>query len=261
MIVDCHTHVDFSGGSEAVAEHFKSIEKLDKCIVLAEPGSDYQQINDDLAKYANSHKEKIVGFAYLDPIAKIFTVKDINAITKKKGLSGLVIYCCMAGFHPAHSRAMCFYEAAEEIGLPVFFHNGPNLDKNAKIEYAQPILLDEIARRFSSLKIIIGDMGVPFFEQTVLMVGKHENVYADLSVRTGHVWQTYNMVVRAYEEKVMHKLLFGSGYPLGQAGQSMETLLGFNKMLGQTNLPVVPRGDLRNVIERDTIELLGIVTD
>jgi hypothetical protein len=57
---------------------------------------------------------------------------------------------------------------------------------------------------------------------------------------------------------VMDKLLFGSGYPQANAGQCMETLLGFNKLLADTNLPTVPRVDIQGIIERDTLELLGI---
>ena len=38
----------------------------------------------------------------------------------------------------------------------------------------------------------------------------------------------------------------------------METLLGFNKLLGDTNLPTVPRGNIRGIIERDTLDVLGI---
>jgi hypothetical protein len=56
----------------------------------------------------------------------------------------------------------------------------------------------------------------------------------------------------------MDKLLFGSGFPSGNAGQCIETLLGFNMLLADTNLPTVPRGSIRNVIERNTLELLGI---
>jgi hypothetical protein len=38
----------------------------------------------------------------------------------------------------------------------------------------------------------------------------------------------------------------------------METLLGFNKLLADTNLPAVPRERLRSIVERDTLTLLGI---
>jgi hypothetical protein len=90
------------------------------------------------------------------------------------------------------------------------------------------------------------------------MVGRHKNVYADLTIYPGRIWQTYNMVVAAHENGVMDKLLFGSGFPSASAGQCIETLLGFNMLLADTNLPTVPRGNIRNIIERDTLELLGI---
>ena len=101
-------------------------------------------------------------------------------------------------------------------------------------------------------------MGMPFVEQTLSIVAKHENIYADLTIKPGSAWQVYNMVVAAYEHGVMDKLLFGSGFPFSSAGECIETLLGFNKLLGDTNLPTVPRGNIRNIIERDTLELLGI---
>lgn len=126
------------------------------------------------------------------------------------------------------------------------------------MDYTQPYLLDEVAREFPALKIIIANMGIPFIEQTLSMVGKHKNVYADLTIKPRNVWQTYNTVVAAYEHGVMDKLLFGSGFPSGNAGQCIETLLGFNMLLADTNLPTVPRGSIRNVIERNTLESLGI---
>jgi hypothetical protein len=154
---------------------------------------------------------------------------------------------------------MRFYESAQELGLPVFFHNAVDpLGANAVLEYAQPFLLDEVAREFANLKIIIGNMGVPFVEQTLSMVGRHKNVYADLTIHPSRIWQTYNIVVAAYEQEVMDKLLFGSGFPSASAGECIETLLGFNMLLADTNLPTVPRGSIRNIIERDTLELLGI---
>jgi len=154
---------------------------------------------------------------------------------------------------------MRFYESAQELQLPVFFHNGdPVLKSDAVLDYVQPYLLDEVARTFPALKIIIGTMGVPFIEQTLTMVAKHENVYADLTIRPSNVWQTYNIVVAAHEREVMDRLLFGSGFPHGNAGQCIETLLGFNMLLADTNLPTVPRVNIRNIIERDTLEVLSI---
>ncbi|MHC4637960.1 MAG: amidohydrolase family protein [Planctomycetota bacterium] len=258
MIVDCHTHIDFSAENAGVSEHLSASETVDHCIVLAGPGESGSQENTRLSDYVNSHKGKMTGFAFLDPASDPVGPKKVRSVTEKLGLKGIVLYCCASGFHPAHSKAMCLYEAVLELDLPVFFHNGSPLGSEAVLEYAQPYLLDEVARTFPGLKMIIGDMGTPFTEQTLSMISMHENVYADLTVRHGRVWGVYNMVVSAYERGVLDKMLFGSGFPAGISGECIETLLGFNKLLGDTSLPTVPRGEIREIVERDTLELLGI---
>jgi len=259
MIVDCHTHINCAAENIDAAEHLAAIETVDVCIVLATADIPSQEVNKKLSEYVSKHKGKMVGFALVEPTKDNVGVKNLTSIRDKLELKGTVLYCCRCGFHPAHSRAMRFYESAQELGLPVFFHNGgAALGSEAVLDYSQPYLLDEVAREFSDLKIIIGTMGIPFVEQTLSMVAKHENVYADLTVRPSNVWQVYNIVVAAHESGVMDKLLFGSGFPFGNAGQCIETLLGFNKLLSDTNLPTVPRGNIRSIIERDTLELLGI---
>ncbi len=259
MIVDCHTHINCAGDDVEMSAHLAAAETVDACIVLATADGPSEKVNKGLAEYVNKHKEKMVGFAVIEPIQDKISVNNLKPIKDKLGLKGVVLHCSACGLHPAHSRAMRFYESAQELGLPVFFHNSDGaLGADAVLDYAQPYLLDEVARGFAALKIIIGNMGRPFVEQTLLMVAKHENVYADLTIKPSNVWQTYNTVVAAYERGVMDKLLFGSGFPLGNAGQCIETLLGFNMLLADTNLPTVPRGSIRNIIERDTLELLGI---
>lgn len=262
MIVDCHTHISFAADDVEASEHLAAAETVDACIVLATANGPTEEVNNKLSEYVDKHKEKLVGFAVIEPTKDKINTKNLVSTCEKLGLKGTVLYCCACGFHPAHSRAMRFYESAQEMALPVFFHYGdPVLSSKAVLEYAQPYLLDEVARTFPALKIVIGTMGVPFVEQTLSMVAKHENVYADLTIRPGSIWQTYNTVVAAYEHGVMDKLLFGSGFPFGNAGECIETLLGFNMRLADTNLPTVPRASIRDVIERDALALLGIRID
>ncbi len=260
MIVDCHTHINFAADDDiAASEHLEAAETVDACIVLADAGESSEEVNKKLSGYVGKHKEKMVGFGVVEASKDNVSVRHLTSLRDKFGLKGTVLYCSRCGFHPTHSKAMKFYESAEELGLPVFFHNGGvSIEANAVLDYAQPYLLDEIARSFAGLKIIIGTMGVPFVEQTLSMAAKHKNVYADLTIRPSNVWQVYNIVVAAYERGVMDKLLFGSGFPMNNAGECIETLLGFNMLLADTNLPTVPRGNIQNIIERDTLELLGI---
>lgn len=258
MIVDCHTHIKCAAKNVEVSEHLAAAETVDVCIVLPAPEDSSEGANEVVSDYVGKHKEKMIGFAVLEPTKDKISVKNLSASMDELGLKGTVLYCSQCGFHPAHSRAMKFYESAQELGLPVFFHNSGALGPQAVLDYAQPYLLDEVAREFSALKIVIGTMGAPFVEQTLSMVAKHRNVYADLTIKPSNVWQVYNMVVAAHECGVMDKLLFGSGFPFGKAKECIETLLSFNKLLADTNLPTVPRDNIQSIVERDTLEVLGI---
>ncbi len=257
MIVDCHTHINCPSSSVDTAQYAESCAQADACIILTCAQQDRGGANKEVGQYIKE-KPKTLGFGVFNPVEDKIGLKKVSALTKDLGLQGIVLYCAEERFHPAHSRAMRFYESAQELGLPVFFHNAGPYSPNAVLDYAQPYLLDEVARTFNSLKIVIGSMGVPFVSQTLCMLAKHENVYADLTISPDKVWEVYNIVTGAHEAGVMDKLLFGSGYPFAQPGSCIETLLGFNKLLADTNLPTVPREEIRQLVERDTLTLLGI---
>ncbi len=257
MIVDCHTHLTLPADEIRIAEHLEACEKVDACIVLPVSSEKSQDANKDISERINKYS-KLIGFGVVNPVREKVNAKILKSMVKGLGLNGAVLYCAGDGFHPTHSRAMRFYEAAQQMSLPVFFSNGVWLTPGAVLDYAQPYLLDEVARTFPNLKIIIGSMGLPFLSQTICMISKHPHVYADLTISPHKIWETYNIVVSAHEAGVMDKLLFGSGYPFAEPGRCIETLLGFNRMLSDKTLRTVPREKIRSIIERETLELLGI---
>jgi hypothetical protein len=258
MIIDCHTHIMTNSEPANAQEHFGAAKNVDISIVLAQPAALDADPNKAVANYVKQNRDKLLGFAVINPTEDNITPRALAAATEKLGLRGVVLYCAKAGFHPCHSMAMQLYEAAQAARIPLFFHNGNPLDREAVLDFAQPYLFDEVARTFPDLKFVIGNMGEPFPEQTLAVVAKHENVYADLTVRPNELWHVYNTVIMAHERDVMDKLLFGSGFPDSTPGECIEALLGFNRLLGDTNLPTVPRGSIRNIIERDALSILGI---
>lgn len=257
MIADCHTHINCPSVDSDSAAHAEAYQDIDACFVLAMELDDRAKANAQAAEYAAANPGKVYAFAAFDPVNDKVGESAVAAAIPNAGFAGAVLYCSAQGFHPAHSRAIRFYEAAEKLGFPVFFHNRA-IGADSVLDYAQPFLLDEIARKFPNLKIVIGNMGLPFVNQTIAMLAKHDNVYADLTISPKRVWEVYNVVVRANEASIMDKLLFGSGFPLAKPSDCIETLLGFNRLLADTNLPTVPREQIRAIIERDIIKTLGI---
>lgn len=257
MIVDCHTHLHCTERGGLAEEHRRACAGVDACFVLAGLSEDRAGINADLAEYLRA-MPKAYGFTTINPVTDDISPKRLKAICKEDRMIGLAMYCAEDNVHPAHSRALQLYEAAEELGLIIFFHNCPPFSPAAAMDFAHPWLLDEIARTFPSLRIIVGRTGMPFYHQTLCLLGKHENVYADLTIHPQKLWQVYNLVMGAYEAGVTDKLLFGSGFPYAEPGPCIETLLGLSKMMADTHLPQVPREKLRSIVERDSLAALKV---
>jgi predicted TIM-barrel fold metal-dependent hydrolase len=259
MIIDCHTHIDFAHTEPDIEGYLSASQMVDVCLILGCPQGDHIQTNQKISEFVRSHAQKVIGFGVIDPTQETISDKYVSELKEKLGLQGVVLYSAASGFHPTDSQAMRFYAMAQEMGFPVFFHNG-DLDISSKgfLAYAQPYLLDEVARTYPDLKMIIGSMGIPFVEQTIALLTRHKNVFANLTIRPRNVWQTYNIVVSVHEQGIMDKLIFGSGYPAATAQACIETLLGFNTLMADTNLPTVPLGHIRNVIERNSLDMLGI---
>jgi hypothetical protein len=210
-----------------------------------------------VSEYCSRDPGKLIGFAGIDPTEHA-AVAELKIAQNDLRLRGVTMSPANQDFHPTDSRAMNVYAQAEELGMPILFHPAGQFTEASKLEFARPYLLDEIARSFPQLRLIIAQMGQPWIDETIVLLGKHSNVYADVSGLLSHPWQAYNALVNATQYGVMDKLLFGSDFPYTSATGCIETLYSLNQIAQGTNLPVVPREALRGIVERDAISLLGL---
>ncbi|MEM6459542.1 MAG: amidohydrolase family protein [Planctomycetota bacterium] len=197
-----------------------------------------------------------VGFVGIDPTLGKAVTRFEAALDA--GLVGVTVSPAAAGFHPADTRAMELYEAAAARGVPVLIETNAKLAREVRLEFAVPYLLDEVARGFPDLKIVVSSFGLPWIDQGVALMAKHPNVYAEVSGLVVRSWQLYNAMVQAYQSGVMGQVLFGSGFPFCDPPAAIKTLYSVNTTSQGTPLPSVPREQLRTVVERDTLAELGI---
>jgi predicted TIM-barrel fold metal-dependent hydrolase len=272
MIVDCHTQVwdpaahvgPITGLPPArlpradAARHLRALDPVDRAIVLAFK-SRYLQAeisNRFVAEYVRQYAPKMVGFAGIDPTDPDWPAQ-LSIAHEELQLKGVTISPALQNFHPADTRAMRLYAACLERGLPVLFEQNLR-NPAAKMEFARPLLLDEVAREFPQLRIIVSHLGYPWVEETIVLLGKHPNVYADIAGLQQHAWLAYNALLATYEYGVMDKLLFGSDFPYRLPAECIEALYSINQLSHGTNLKTIPREQLRGIVERDTLSLLGI---
>jgi len=291
MIVDCHTHIwqspdqlgqlDLGNLSRALRKrlpritgeksswravpaadadhHWAQAGSVDKSIVLGFK-SRYLRAeipNRYVSEYVHRFPQKLIGFAGIDP-TEDSAAEEVHTAKDKLQLQGLTVSPANQDFHPADSRAMQVYAEAEKLGMPILFHPSGQFTEQSKLEYGRPYLLDEVARSFPQLRIVIAQLGQPWIDETICLLGKHQLVYADVSGMLSRPWQAYNALVSAYQHGVIDKLLFGSDFPYTNATECIESLYSINQLAQGTNLPLVPREALRGIVERDTLGLLGI---
>lgn len=242
--------------------HFAACEPVDKTIVLGFQSAylDASVPNDRVAAYVREHPDKLIGFAGIDPSSPREAVEGIRHARDELGMRGVSLAPAAQDFHPSASKAYKVYEAAAELGLPVLFHLGPYLAARSKMEYARPILLDEVARDFPALRIVVAHLGYPWIGETLVLLAKHANVYSDVSWLLEQPWAAYQALLSAGQYGVMDRLLFGSGFPYASAAVGIEALYSINHLVHGTNLPAIPREELRTIVERDALGLLGIGT-
>jgi predicted TIM-barrel fold metal-dependent hydrolase len=291
MIVDCHTHIwqspaqlgqvdlgELNRPNRARATRFSPQRAAWRAVPAADPDHHWAQStavdksfvlgfkslylraeipNRYVADYVSKYPQKLIGFAGIDP-TEPGAIDELRSAKNDLHLRGITISPANQDFHPTDSRAMRVYAEAERLGMPILVHPVGQYTEQSKLEYARPYLLDEIARSFPRLPLIISQLGQPWVDETICLLGKHQNVFADVSGMLSRTWQTYGALVAAHQYQVIDKLLFGSDFPYTSATECIEALYSINQIAQGTNLPVIPREALRGIVERDTLGLLGL---
>jgi predicted TIM-barrel fold metal-dependent hydrolase len=272
MIIDCHTQIWDStarfgrAGQPYVAQaagidserYLRAIDPVDRAIVLAFKSRylDAEIPNRSVAEYVSRNSPKLIGFAGIDPTERD-AVEEMRVAQEELGLKGITVSPSLQNFHPSDTRAMRIYEECCRRGMPIVF-NQNQLDPAARMEFGRPFLIDEVAREFPELRMVIAHLGYPWIQETIVLLGKHKHVYADVAGLLRQPWQAYNALLSAHECGVMGKLLFGSNFPFRSPAACIETLYSVNRLSAGSNLPTIPREQLRGIVERDALRLLGI---
>jgi uncharacterized protein len=272
MIVDCHTQIwesvaqlgragraPLSGFVRADTMcHLEAVDPVDRAIVLAFKSCylDAEIPNRYVSDYVRRYSNKLIGFAGIDPTEDHWAA-ELRKAQEELQLKGVTLSPGMQNFHPLDTRAMALYAECQRRGMPILIQQD-HRNVAAKLEFSRPLLLDQVAQEFPELRIVVSHLGYPWVDETVVLLGKHPHVYADIAGLLRQPWRAYNALLAAFEYGVMPKLLFGSDFPFRSPAGCIEALYSVNQVSHGTNLVAIPREQLRGIVERDALKLLGI---
>lgn len=281
MIIDYHSHFmqrqhfgpefikewDERGGTGAwpevsAAEFEKAMEPVDKAIVfgITALALGVRTPPEFVAELVARNPKKFIGFMALDP-SDPGAVREMERGKKELGMKGIKLYPVMSLYNPADPQLFPFFKRAAELNLPILTHMGTSPATRGLLKYSHPLLIDELAIALPNLKVIMAHLGHPWQRDAAVVIRKHANVYADISGIWHRPWQGYEALIVCMEWGVLHKLLFGSDFPLWTPKEAMEKLRRLDEQVQGTPLPKIPEGAIEQILHRDVLEHLGIHSD
>lgn len=247
MIIDCHTHLGRNDHIRAnVKELLESMDgaKIDKSLVFAGELNDYPTY--DMLEEIKPHRDRLYGVAswnfghtMLGTSPKYGTwalgqhQRDILSKLYKAGhISAVKFYTGYDHYMPGSDQVRYALEALNGVGCPVIFHCGDCLNscKHAKLKYAHPLHIDDVATDFPDLNFIIAHMGYPWHRDAAEVCYKNKNVFADIS---GFVYKHFDGESLPKFQKTLHefleiadsdRLLFGTDFPISHQGSYLDAL-------------------------------------
>jgi hypothetical protein len=129
------------------------------------------------------------------------------------------------------------------------------------LEFARHALLDEAFAALPGLRVLLSDLGLVPLEETLTLLAKHENVFAEISALISRPAHLHRTIALAHERDVAHKLFVGSGYPNATPDLALEDLYRANSGgsgPAASFSPPIPRAVLQDIAERDPLAYLGI---
>jgi hypothetical protein len=128
------------------------------------------------------------------------------------------------------------------------------------LEYGRPILVDDIARTFPRLRLVIAHVGHPWEPEALVVIRKHPFVYGDISALVYRPFQLYHTLRLAHEYAVDQKLLLGSDFPWVSTAETIQRVRELCQK-SQTMAFPVPEALGEGLINRDALALLNLAAD
>lgn len=230
MIVDIHTHLNNYDESKEVplAARFEELQEsmrfnqVDHAMILTSyTVNAHRPSTREVVELTQDEKgmHVVAGVSFLN-----YRERDLRELSDylREGLvKGLKLYPGYEPFYPHDSRCRVLYELAEEFEVPVMIHTGDTYSSRAKVRYAHPLAVDDVAVDFPNVNFVICHVGNPWIRDCMEVVYKNKNAHADISgLVLGDFTERFEaFMVQQVREMVLYAgnpryLLYGTDWPI-----------------------------------------------
>jgi predicted TIM-barrel fold metal-dependent hydrolase len=200
---------------EATAQHFRDVGIERAVIQNLEAMTAHGAGLDNLRalELCEPHDDVLRVFASVDPHSGKKAAEELERAVDA-GCIGLKLHPGYQDFVPDELEgAQPVYRKAQDLGVPVLFHQGTTRLQPSYIRPCRPVHLDRVAVDFPDLRIVLAHVGYPWIDEAVQVAWRNPHVYVDLA----------GILPRYYPPQTWHylqmrdlrdRVLFGSDYPM-----------------------------------------------
>ena len=175
--------------------------------------------NEEIAEAANRNADMMIAFASIDPHKGKMGAREARRLIAEHGVRGFKFHPTVQGFHPYDRMAWPIYEVIAEFGLPAIFHSGHSgigsgmpAGGGLRLEYSNPMHLDDVAISFPQMQIVIAHPSWPWQDEALSVAMHKPNVWIDLSGWSPKYFPA--QLVQYANTLLRERMLFGSDFPL-----------------------------------------------
>lgn len=161
--------------------------------------------NDLTARFVAQHPDRFIGFAYVSPLMPERMLPELGRAIDQLHFAAIKLYPPYTPWPLNEAPWAPIYEFANERGLAVLFHTGPE-------PQSFPKFVGEIAPHYPHANFVIGHSGNTPIEraQAIAATQANPNIYLE----TCSTFRTPGVIEQLVNEAGADRVLFGSDQPL-----------------------------------------------
>ena len=175
--------------------------------------------NEEIAEAAQKNPDIMIAFGSIDPHKGRMGAREARRLIEEHGVRGFKFHPTVQGFHPYDRMAWPIYEVINEYRLPAVFHTGHSgigsgmrCGGGLRLEYSNPMHLDDVAIDFPDMQIIMAHPSFPWQDEALSVAMHKPNVWIDLSGWSPKYFP--KQLIQYANTLLKDRVLFASDWPL-----------------------------------------------
>ncbi len=201
-VIDCHVHIN-ANRQDPVGEVLRMMDECGIDIAVVFPGFDVYPDNLKMAKSIKDHRDRLVPFAWVNPLQGDKTCEEITYLVEQWGFKGIKLHPLFHAFYPNRPYMKPIATKAMEFGLPILIHCG-------HAPYSTPWQVAEFATSFPTINVIMDHMGlqVGWVDDAISLAERNPNIILGTTAMPFH-----EKIKQAVTCIGMERVIFGSDAP------------------------------------------------